>query len=180
MIRYLYLFLVTTAIILSGCAEKAPEPQERTLGVESVFNNGDAIPDRYTCMGEDLSPTLTLEGLSSDAVSVLIIVEDPDAPGGTFIHWIIWDIPPTDEIPEGIPHGERITSPFNAFQGKNDFGKYGYNGPCPPPGKPHRYVFRVYVLDTMLGEGHKKISDLMRSIKGHILQYGELEGIYGR
>ncbi len=180
MIRHLYFLLIIPLIAISGCAEKSPLSMEKSLGVSSVFENGDEIPDRYTCTGDDISPPLNLEGLSSDAVSVLITVEDPDAPEGTFIHWVIWGIPPTDEIPEGIPHGKSISTPFQAYQGKNDFGKYGYNGPCPPPGKPHRYIFRVYVLDTMLSPDYKKISDLMRAIEGHVLQYGELEGVYGR
>ena len=180
MIRLIFLSLLISTVIISGCTEKQEE-LEKTLKVSSAFNNGGWIPEKYTCSGENISPPLNLSGLSSDAVSIVIIADDPDAPGGTFVHWIIWNIQPQSTIPEGVPHGKEISEPFHAYQGKNDFGKYGYDGPCPPPGKPHTYRFKVYVLDTMLElKGGADISNLMKSMKGHVIQYGELTGKYGR
>ncbi len=168
------------AILLLGCTQSEAPKLEKNLEVKSVFKNGELIPKKYTCDGEDISPPLELVNLSPKAKSIAIIMEDPDAPMGTFTHWIIWDIPPTHKIPEGIPRGKEITKPFKAYQGRNDFGYYGYGGPCPPKGKPHRYVFKVYVLDTVLNLKDATKEQLLKAMRGHIIQYGELVGLYGR
>jgi Raf kinase inhibitor-like YbhB/YbcL family protein len=174
------LILLSLVVLLMGCAEKEVVKLEKNLEVRSVFKNGEFIPKKYTCNGEDVSPPLELVNLSPEAKSIAIIVEDPDAPMGTFTHWIIWNIPPTNEIPEGIPKGKEISEPFKAYQGRNDFGEFGYGGPCPPKGKPHRYVFKVYVLDTMLDLKDATKDELLKAMEGHIVQYGELVGLYGR
>ncbi len=167
--------LILIPILILGCA-KVEKP---SLKVESVFENGGFIPKRYTCDGEDVSPPLTFKNLSENARSIAIVVEDPDAPMGTFTHWIIYNIPPTDKIPEGIPKGKVIEKPFKAMQGRNDFGFYGYGGPCPPSGT-HRYYFKVYVLDEMLEWREYSKDELMNEIQKHTIQYGEIMGRYSR
>jgi len=174
------LIVLFLAVLLLGCAQKEVSKLEKNLEVRSVFKNGEFIPKKYTCDGEDISPPLELVNLSPNAKSIAIIMEDPDAPMGTFTHWIIWNIPPTNKIPEGIPRGKEISEPFKAYQGRNDFGNYGYGGPCPPKGKPHRYIFKVYVLDTMLDLKDATKEQLLKAMEGHIIQYGELVGLYGR
>jgi len=169
------LLLIPCLVML--CAQKVEKAEP--LKVESVFGNGDFIPKKYTCDGQDISPPLRLANLDKNAKSIVIIVEDPDAPLGTFTHWIIYNIPPTEEIPEGIPHGKVIDKPFKARQAKNDFGFYGYGGPCPPSGV-HRYYFKVYVLDITLEDREYTKDELMKAIEGHVIQYGELIGKYGR
>lgn len=168
--------LAVLAVIIAACTQK--EESFEKLSVKSVFENGGEIPVKYTCDGADISPPLFIEGLRSDVKSLVIICEDPDAPV-TFTHWIAWNVEPASEIPENIPKVEEVSQP-RMVQGKNDFGKIGYNGPCPPSGK-HRYFFKVYALDTVL-DFTKKFTknELLKAIEGHILQYGEIYGVYGR
>jgi hypothetical protein len=167
--------LLVASLLL--CCASAPS-YEKTLKVTSVFENGGEIPTKYTCDGDDISPYIKIEGVKSNVKSFAIICEDPDAPMGTFTHWIAWNVKST-EIPENIPKVSELTQPVVMRQGKNDFGKVGYNGPCPPPGKPHRYFFKVYALDATLdGEYDKK--SLIEAMEGHIVQYGEIYGVYQR
>ncbi len=137
------------------------------------------IPDDFTCEGRNISPQIEVKGL--DAVSMAVVIEDPDSPSGAFTHWIIWNIEPIEVIPEGIPRNATVTSPIKADQGTNNFGQVGYLGPCPPAGKPHRYVFRVYGLDKMLdlrpGANRRELEAAM---KGHIIQQGMAVAMYGR
>ncbi|MFX0097116.1 MAG: YbhB/YbcL family Raf kinase inhibitor-like protein [Candidatus Hodarchaeota archaeon] len=137
------------------------------------------FPRKHTCDGEDISPKIEIEGLN--VKSVAIICDDPDAPMGTFNHWVIWNVEPTSSIPEGIPKEKEISKPIKATQGRTDFGRIGYGGPCPPRGKPHRYFFKVYGLDAILDlpAGSSK-KELEKAMKGHILQYGEAMATYGR
>jgi hypothetical protein len=177
--RWLVTGLAIFTLVVVGCAEKVE--REGGLVITSVFDNGGQIPSVYTCDGKDISPPLTITGISDRAVSMVIVVDDPDAPLGTFVHWLMWNVKPIEKIPEGIPHGRVISEPVPAYQGKNDFGVYGYKGPCPPSGKPHTYRFKVYVLDTMLDlPSEATVSDLEKEMKGHILQFGELDGVYER
>ncbi len=174
--------ILSTIVLLAGCAGKGvDEKKPGEIQVKSVFGDGERIPTKYTCDGEDVSPPLTIEGLASNAKSIAIIVDDPDAPMGVFTHWVIWNIPPVSRIPEGIPKKAVINEPIKAVQGINDFGEIGYGGPCPPPGKPHTYRFKVYVLDTTLDlkPGATK-EELEKAMEGHVIQYGELRGVYGR
>ncbi|WP_306305602.1 YbhB/YbcL family Raf kinase inhibitor-like protein [Metallosphaera hakonensis] len=133
--------------------------------VSSTFKNEEIIPTQYTCEGRDVSPPLKWERISG-AITYAIIMEDPDAPGGTFIHWVIYNLK-TNELPEGIEKKERTQY---GLQGVNDFGKTGYNGPCPPKGHGyHRYYYNVYALNTELSLRALKKSHCRRS-----------EGCYGR
>ena len=136
------------------------------------------FPVENTCDGADVSPAIEVQGLN--AISLAIIVDDVQAPSGTFTHWVIWDIPPIDVIPGGIAKNGTIADPFPARQGTNDFGEIGYAGPCPPSGKPHRYFFRAYGLDGMLDlpEG-ASAAELRSAIEGHVLQKGEALASYG-
>ncbi len=137
------------------------------------------IPEDYTCEGENISPRIEVQGL--DAASMAVVVEDPDSSSGAFTHWIIWNIEPIDVIPKGIPRNATVNSPIKAEQGTNNFGQIGYLGPCPPPGKPHRYVFRVYGLDRMLDlRSGASRRELEAAMKGHIVQQGEAVARYGR
>ncbi len=169
---------VLICILFLCCIQKEVVEVEK-IEVKSVFEEGGTIPKKYTCDGEDISPPLEFVGISKDAKSIAIIVEDPDAPIGVFTHWIIYNIPPVDKIPEGIPKGKKIDKPFSARQARNDFGFYGYGGPCPPSGV-HRYYFKVYVLDTVLEDREYTKDELLKTIEGHIIQYGEIMGRYGR
>lgn len=139
----------------------------------------DRIPDEYTCLGMDVSPRIEIQGLN--ATSLAVIVNDPDAPSATFTHWLIWNIPPIDVIPKAIAKSATLKEPFRALQGTNDFGEIGYAGPCPPPGKPHRYFFRVFGLDRMLDlSAGATVTDLEKAMQGHMLQKGEAVATFGR
>jgi len=139
----------------------------------SAFQEGGNIPSKFTCDGSDASPPLQIADVPSGAKSLVLIVDDPDSPGGLFTHWLAWNIPPqTGSIAEGsAPKG---------VQGANDFGKSGYRGPCPPPGT-HRYSFKVFALnrELELRSGAKR-SQVDAAMKGHVVGQGELIGRYAR
>ena len=139
-----------------------------------AFEHLGAIPARCTCEGEDLSPALAWTGVPTGTRSLALIVDDPDAPRGTWVHWVLWNMgPDTTEIPA-------TSVPGGALQGTNDFGKQGYGGPCPPSGT-HRYFFKLYALDISpaLNAGATK-AQLEEAMKGHILEKAELLGLYRR
>lgn len=144
------------------------------------FGNGAGIPAKYTCSGANVSPALQWSEAPVGTKSLALIADDPDAPGGTWTHWVIWDIPATGAgLPEGAPHDESLSG--GARQGKNDFGKVGYGGPCPPPGKPHRYFFRMYALDKVLElPAGSERPDLEDAMKRHILAQAEWMGVFKR
>ena len=146
-----------------------------TLKLSSpAFRHSDSIPSKYTCDGADVNPPLVIENAPLNAKSLALIVDDPDAPAGNWVHWVVWNIDPTtDEIREN-------TVPSGALQGINDFRKHDYGGPCPPSGT-HRYFFKLYALDMMLSLGPKaNKAELERAMKGHIVTQGELIGLYKR
>jgi Raf kinase inhibitor-like YbhB/YbcL family protein len=146
-----------------------------TLTITSpAFKNGEFIPARFTCDGPDVNPALVIGNVPPEAKSLALIMDDPDAPGGMWVHWVVWNIDPkTREIPEK-------SAPAGAKQGVNDFRKASYGGPCPPPGT-HRYFFKLYALDTMLDLVPKTTkTDLEQAMQGHILAQGELMGRYKR
>ena len=157
-------------------AVQAGEITMKNLEVNLGFTR---VPDEYTCEGKDISPEIGIQGLN--ATSLAMIVDDPDAPGGTFTHWLIWNIPPMAMIPGAIPRNATVKKPISALQGTTSFGEVGYGGPCPPSGKPHRYFFRVFGLDRMLdlGPGASR-QDLEKAMLGHVLQQGEAMATYGR
>jgi Raf kinase inhibitor-like YbhB/YbcL family protein len=160
-------------------AETSIEEEIITLSITSdAFNDGGTIPSKYTCDGQDISPVVSWQGIPDGTESIALIMDDPDALGRTFVHWVIFNIPGNATgLPEGVPSDLGDSS----LQGKTDFGKIGYGGPCPPSGKPHRYFFKVYALDTELDlkSGVTK-SQLEAAMKGHILAQGEMIGNYGR
>lgn len=146
----------------------------------SAFSTGGTIPNNYTCDGPDLSPPLSWKDPPLGTQGFALIADDPDAPAGTWVHWVIYNIPASaKELREGVQKAEQL--PDGTLQGRNDFRKIGYNGPCPPPGKPHRYFFKLYALDTKLNlkPGATK-AEVESAIKGHTLGQTELMGKYGR
>jgi len=136
-----------------------------------VFESNKLIPFKYTCDGEDVNPPLTIEGIPEGTKSLVLIVDDPDAPMGTWDHWIVWNIPPTGKIEENTVPG---------VEGMNDFRRHSYGGPCPPSGT-HRYFFKVYALDTKLTlNPNSRKKDVEKAMKDHVLAKGELVGLYRR
>jgi len=146
----------------------------------SVFKNNQTIPQKYTCEGEDISPPFNWTGVPEDTKSFALIVNDPDAPVGIWVHWVIYNIPSDiTELSEGIATNKTLDS--GAIQGVNDFRRIGYGGPCPPLGSPHRYFFKLYALDSTLdlSPGANK-SQVEEAIQEHILDKTELVGLYSR
>lgn len=145
-----------------------------------AFKEGDLIPTKYTCEGPDVSPPLRWGDPPHGTRSFALIADDPDAPMGTWVHWVIFNLPERQrDLPEGVPTQE--TLPNGARQGLNDFKNVGYGGPCPPPGKPHRYYFRLYALDTMLDlKPRATKARVLEACKGHILAEAQLMGRFGR
>jgi Raf kinase inhibitor-like YbhB/YbcL family protein len=151
-----------------------------TMEIKSqAFAHGAPIPSKYTCDGADVSPPLSWAGAPAATRSFALIADDPDAPSGTWVHWVAWNIPAgTQSLPEGLPKKEAL--PGEGRQGITDFGRTGYGGPCPPSGT-HRYYFKLYALDATLelpATTTKK--DLERAMQGHIRGQAELMGTYSR
>ncbi len=144
-----------------------------------AFAGGGMIPARFTCDGEDVSPPLEWSGLPEATASVAVICDDPDAPHGTWVHWVLVDLPANcGGVKEALPADKKL--PDGSVQGTNDFKRIGYGGPC-PPGGTHRYIFRVYALDRKLtlAPGADKAA-VVRAMEGHILAWGELMARYAR
>ena len=145
-----------------------------------VFQEGEGIPAKYSCEGQDISPPLAWGEPPAGTNSFALIVDDPDAPGRVFTHWVLFNLPADSrELPEAVPNQPQFSS--GALQGKNDFDKTGYGGPCPPPGHPHRYQFTLYALDQLLDlkSGASK-QQVLEAMQGHILGHGQLTGTYQR
>jgi Raf kinase inhibitor-like YbhB/YbcL family protein len=144
------------------------------------IQEGKAIPQQYTGDGKNLSPPLKWANPPESAKAFALICEDPDAPRKVWTHWVIFNLPPASrELSEGVPAEAQLSN--GAVQGKNDFNQIGYGGPAPPPGKPHRYFFKLYALDQQLElrSGATK-EQLLEAMKGHVLGEGQLMGTYGR
>lgn len=144
-----------------------------------AFEEGGLIPRKYTCDGDDVSPPLAWTGVPSNAATIALISDDPDAPMGTWVHWVLFNLPATESsLPEAVPPEKELKS--GARQGRNDFRRIGYGGPC-PPGGTHRYFFKIYALDTALNlpAGATK-AELLKAMEGHILAQGQLMGKYRR
>ncbi len=141
------------------------------------------LPSDYSCDGDDISPWIGIDGVNTAITKTLaLIMNDPDSPGGGgFVHWIAWNIDPVKMIPEKIEKTPGVTFPLGLMQGKNSFGKIGYNGPCPPRGQTHRYFFKLFGVDTTLSlaPGSTK-EQLVKALEGHVVQYGETYVTYGR
>lgn len=142
-----------------------------------AFAQGRTIPSKYTCDGKDVSPPLTWSETPPGTKSLALIADDPDAPMGTWVHWVIYNLPPTTrQLPEAFPTDERL--PDGAIQGKTDFGQTGYGGPCPPSGT-HRYFFRLFALDTVLSLPPASTAKQLRAaMQDHILAEAQLMGTY--
>ena len=184
-------FHLALAILLSAAGSRLEggrtQPAEVKGGnsmaltlISTAFANGAAIPKRYTCDADDLSPALQWTGAPTETQSLALIGDDPDAPAGTWTHWLIWNIPQgARQLPEAVPKTETLEN--GATQGLNDFKRIGYGGPCPPPGRPHRYLFKLYALNARLDlrPGASR-ADLEQALKAHILAQAELMGTYHR
>lgn len=144
-----------------------------------AFEHGKPIPTRHSCDGEDVSPGLVWSGVPDSAVSLVLICDDPDAPGGTFDHWVVYNLPPDIEgLSESIAHGAEFEAGGN--QGVNDFGKIGYGGPCPPSGT-HRYYFTLYAVDgTLYFAGPPSKQEVLDAMDGKVVEKAQLMGTYTR
>lgn len=186
-VRWVALWLTLLTIITAGAVSCAPtEPTlpdegEMTLSLSSpIFQEGEDIPIEYTCDGQDISPPLTWGEPPTETQAFALIMDDPDAPGGVFTHWLVFNLPADSrELAEAVPPDNELAS--GALQGKNDFDKIGYGGPCPPPGPAHHYRFTIYTLDQpldlMAGASRTQV---INAIMGHILARGQLIGMYQR
>jgi Raf kinase inhibitor-like YbhB/YbcL family protein len=186
MCKTFYISLVLP-ILFFGCEKKkkpgdSPEREVKKMAIEvtsPAFVEGGMIPSKYTADGQNVSPPLKWEGVPDGAKSIALISDDPDAPVGTWVHWVMWNISPDKkELPENIPPDPELSD--GSIQGITDFRRPGYGGPAPPSGT-HRYYFKVYALDTKLGlpSGSTK-ADLLKAMEGHILAEGQLMGKYKR
>jgi Raf kinase inhibitor-like YbhB/YbcL family protein len=145
----------------------------------AAFKEGGPIPRAYTCDGVNVSPPLEWSGVPKTAKTLAIVCDDPDAPGGTWVHWVLYNLPADNiGLVENLPATEKLAA--GGFQGTNDFGKIGYGGPCPPSGT-HRYFFKIYALDSELPlkAGATK-AELMEAMEGHVVLQGQLMGTYRR
>jgi len=175
-------FAVATCLLGAlSCSTHPRQTAPLTLQLTSPdFSSGGDIPKQFACEGNDVSPALQWKEPPPGTQSFALIVDDPDAPAGTWVHWVLYDLPPTQRsLPQNFAKTEQ--SPDGTRQGDNDFRKIGYNGPCPPPGNPHRYFFKLYALNITLNlkPGATK-KDLERAMQGHILARGEYTGRYSR
>jgi Raf kinase inhibitor-like YbhB/YbcL family protein len=171
---------------VSACQDSAPEPQaeggsELSLEIDSsAFEAGGNIPARYTCDGEDISPSLSWSEPPTGTESLTLICDDPDAPIGIWNHWVLFNLLPTARsLPENVPPDEIVAGV--GVHGFNSWRRTGYGGPCPPKGSDHRYLFKLYALDTGLDlQAGASKQDVEKAMEGHILAEGQLVGRYGR
>lgn len=179
--------LCGSLILLVGCvgaAAPAPTPTRELRAVQMkltspAFNEGGPIPAKFTCNGADVSPPLAWTDVPAGTKSLALICDDPDAPVGTWVHWVLFDLPPSlSGLPEGIP--ARPTLEGGGVHGTNSWRRIGYGGPC-PPGGTHRYFFKLYALDITLGLGNSATAkDVQAAMQGHVLGEAQLMGRYGR
>ncbi|HVH08528.1 MAG TPA: YbhB/YbcL family Raf kinase inhibitor-like protein [Gemmatimonadales bacterium] len=160
--------------------EEGDGPMAFTLK-STAFSDGAAIPAKYTCDGDDVSPPLAWSDAPARTASFALISDDPDAPAGTWVHWVLYNVPAaTTALPENVAKVETLDL-GGARQGRNDFHRPGYGGPCPPPGPAHHYFFKLYALDTVLQlRPAVQKKDLERAIEGHTLGMAQLMGTYAR
>ncbi len=174
--------LITLAAACSGNGgEETPNEEEVPIMIQitsTAFAEGEPIPQQYTCDGDDISPPLTWTNIPDGTQSLALINDDPDAPRGAWVHWVVYAIPPdVTELEAAIPADETLEN--GARQGINDFRRIGYGGPCPPRGNPHHYLFKLYALDAALdlAPGATK-AELEEAMEGHILEETILIGTY--
>ncbi len=191
-IGIILILAVLIAVVLTVSTIRKPQTSIQSIGlvkvptsaariiVSSAFSNGSRIPTMYTCNGVNISIPLELSNIPSSAKSLMVVMEDLNAPGGIFIHWVLYDIPiNVTQIPAGIPNTFYVNG--IGYQGINDFGKVGYGGPCPPPGPAHEYVIIVLALNkTIEPAPNLNDEDLIKSINvKDVIGYGVLIGYYG-
>lgn len=184
MIKRLFTFILTSTLLMMEysvlqASETTGGKTMKLTVISPAFTEGGLIPAKYTCDGPDVSPPLEIKNIPEGTKSMALISDDPDAPRGTWVHWVLYDWPPSQTtLPENLPKTGDLAN--GAKQGTNDFRRVGYGGPCPPSGT-HRYFFKVYALDTVLGKpaGLTK-AQLEAAMKGHILAEGVLMGRYAR
>jgi Raf kinase inhibitor-like YbhB/YbcL family protein len=171
---------ILALVFLAATALLAKDPPGKLELKTMAFRAGGRIPTQFTCSGADISPALSWNQPPPRTQSFALIVDDPDAPAGTWVHWVVYNLPASArQLPEHVLLGDAVAG--GGKQGLNDFHQNGYGGPCPPPGKPHRYFFRLYALDTLLdlrAPVHRK--DVDAAMKGHILVQAEWMGTFGR
>jgi Raf kinase inhibitor-like YbhB/YbcL family protein len=177
--------IITAGVLLAASIWTSPVSGAESKGVSmelksSAFTQGANIPRKHTCDAQDVSPLLRWDNVPAGTKAFALIADDPDAPVGTWVHWVIYDLPAeTKELAEGTAKTETLE--HGAKQGMNDFRRVGYGGPCPPPGSPHRYLFKLYALDTTTNlKPRATKQQLLDAIKGHILGEAQLMGRYGR
>ena len=176
-------------LLFLGCAGRQPQiaqpantPKQEKVEIKltsAAFKDGEPIPRAYTCDGANISPPLEWSGVPKSAKTIVIVCDDPDAPGGTWVHWVLYNLPADNiGVVENLPATETLKA--GGFQGKNDFGKTAYGGPCPPSGT-HRYFFKIYALDSELPlKAGATRAELMKAMEGHIVVQGQLMGTYRR
>lgn len=172
--RLLIIPCIIIVVLFSPSLDKEVSSMAALQITSPAFQNNGNIPRQYTCDGKDINPPLVIENVPKGTKSIAVIVDDPDAPVGVWVHWVLWNIDSnTKEIKENaVPQG--------AVEGMNDFKRHAYGGPCPPSGT-HRYFFKVYALDTMLDiSPNSQKSALKKAMKGHVLTEGQIVGLYKR
>ena len=179
------LLLAGFTIILSACGAGATQTEAAVTTqitiTSEAFTNGQSIPAKYSCNGRNISPALTWTAPPDGTQSLALIMDDPDAPMGTWVHWVLYSIPAgTRSLTEDLPVSGKNVDPNAIYVGKNSSGKIGYDGPCPPSGT-HRYFFKLYALDTTINllPGASK-EQVLKAMEGHILAQGELVGTFSR
>ena len=174
---------VLGCLATAGCSQEPKSATGHVMKIQltsAAFADGQPIPVKYTADALDISPPLAWSNAPAGAKSFALIADDPDAPAGTWVHWVIYDLPPaTTRL--GEDQFKLAQFKNGAKQGLNDFKKTGYNGPAPPPGKAHRYIFKLYALDKMTGLAPNATkADLLKAMDGHVLGEGKLMGTYQR
>jgi Raf kinase inhibitor-like YbhB/YbcL family protein len=173
------LFILSVAAC-SGTTPTAVSGVEKLAITSAAFEPGASIPTKYTCQGEDLSPALSWTGVPQGTQSLALIMDDPDAPMGTWVHWIVYNLPADSTgLDEGTSQGgaSSFNLPAGAIQGSTSFNRADYGGPCPPSGE-HHYFFKLYALDAKMEKEGLTKDDLLKAMEGHILAQGELVGLY--
>ena len=179
------LLILAIGLTFSNLCARGPEAKKGAKTMDTIkitstaFAHLQSIPTQYTCDGADISPPLSWSTVPAGTKSLALIADDPDAPAGTWVHWVMYDLrPAVDSLPENIPKTDTIAG--GGKQGKNDFHRIGWNGPC-PPGGTHRYFFKLYALDTELNlPAGKTKAEIEKAMKDHVLAKGELAGTYKR
>lgn len=187
MVRTVVAAVVAVAVWGFACLDVAAGEPEGTGGIgmaltltSTAFDSGEAIPRKYSCDGQDISPPLSWDSAPKGTESFVIVCDDPDAPAGTWDHWIVYNIAASvDSLAEGVSPGGGL--PDGCVEGENSWGRADYGGPC-PPGGTHRYMFRLYALDTVLDLGSRSVGKKLveKGMEGHILAQSELMGTYSR